>query len=109
MKEGFFKCKGRMYDPETTAKVRIEWTKFAILKGYKQAAKVDIKTMAQEDPILWWSAYGPKSTTTTLAIRLLSQVLSSLTLNFSMKFSLFIVQLLIPESYIGQLFFISGF
>ncbi len=88
MKEGFLKCIDRMYDPEIAAKVHIEWTKFATLRGYKQAAKADIKTMAQEDPILWWSAYGPKSTTTTLAIRLLSQVLSSSTFNFS----LFIVQ-----------------
>jgi hypothetical protein len=77
VKEGFFKCIDRMYDTETAAKVRTEWTKFATLRGYSQAAKADIKTMAQEDPILWWSAYGPKSTTTTLAIRLLSQVLSS--------------------------------
>ena len=84
MKEGFFKCIDRMYDFETAAKVRIEWTKFATLRGYKQAAKADIKTMAQKDPILWWSAYGPKSTTTTLAIRLLSQVLSSSTFNFSL-------------------------
>ena len=53
MKEGFFKCIDRMYDLETAAKVHIEWTKFATLKGYNQAAKVDIKTMAQEDPILW--------------------------------------------------------
>ena len=89
MKEGFFKCIDRMHDIETAGKVRTEWTKFATLGGYKARAKADIKTMAQADPILWWTCHGPKSTTTTLAIRLLSQVSCSSTLEpllFTFKF-----------------------
>ena len=82
-----------MYDIETAGKVRTESTEIATLRGYKARAKADIKTMAQEDPILWWTCHGPKSTTTTLAIRLLSQVSCSSTLepllsNFDFIFTL---------------------
>ena len=89
VKEGFFKCIDKMYDIETTGKVCTEWTKFATLRGYPARAKADIKIMAQEDPILWWNCHGPKSTTTTLAIHLLSKVSCSPTLEpllFTFKF-----------------------
>lgn len=77
MKAGFFRCVEKMFDSRDADTIRIEWGRFATLRGYSDAAKMDIETMAHEDPLLWWNCHSPKSLTTTLVIRLLSQVSSS--------------------------------
>ncbi|XP_059072621.1 uncharacterized protein LOC131873636 [Cryptomeria japonica] len=77
VKAGFFRCIEKMFDSRDAGTIRTEWGRFATLRGYSDAAKMDIDIMAQEDPLLWWKCHGPKSLTTTLAIRLLSQVSSS--------------------------------
>jgi hypothetical protein len=77
VKAGFFKCIERMYDPIDSSMIRTDWTKFTTPRGYSDAAKMDMSTMAQEDPILWWTCHGMGTLTTTLAIRFLSQVTSS--------------------------------
>lgn len=77
VKAGFFRCIEKMFDSRDVGTIRTEWGRFATLRGYSGAAKMDIYTMAQEDPLWWWNCHGPKYLTTTLAIRLLSQVSSS--------------------------------
>lgn len=51
-KERLFMYINRMYE-ETVDKLHVEWTKFATLRGYIAVAKANIRTMAQEDGILW--------------------------------------------------------
>ncbi|XP_059075352.1 uncharacterized protein LOC131875288 [Cryptomeria japonica] len=77
VKDGFISAIDKMYVPTEASQIRIEWTKFATLWGYLEAAKIDLEIMSQEDLKLWWTIHGPKSSITTLAITFLSQVSSS--------------------------------
>lgn len=79
VKEGFMKAIDKMYDPIEANLLCIEWKKSSTLWGYLEVAKIDLETMSQDDPKLWWTMHGPRSLITTLAICLLSQVSSSST------------------------------
>lgn len=81
MKEGFFNALSKMYNTEDGAKIRGQWLDFANLRGPtfgRPEARTDRATLAQKDPIGWWTWHGRDAPELkALAIRLLSQVASS--------------------------------
>lgn len=85
VKVGCFKCIDKMYDAINADTICFQWAKFATLRGYLDVAKMDVATMAQEDPILWWNCHDQNFMTTTLAICFLYQVSSSLAVEMNLS------------------------
>lgn len=81
VKEGFMKALTKMYTPEESTILRTQWLAFANLHGptfSRPEARTDRATLAQTDPIGWWTWHGKDAPELRLlAIRLLSQVASS--------------------------------
>ncbi|KAH9293455.1 hypothetical protein KI387_041340, partial [Taxus chinensis] len=81
VKEGLMKAFRKMYTDEESTLLRTQWLSFVNLRGptfSKPEARTDRATLAQVDPIGWWTWHGKDAPDLRiLATRLLSQVASS--------------------------------
>ena len=81
MNEGFFKAISKMFNAMDASNLREQWLDFSNLRGPtfgRPEAKTDRSTLAQRDPIGWWTWHGRDTPELRVfAIRLLSQVASS--------------------------------
>ena len=81
VKQGFIKAIQKMFTPKQATIIREHFLDFAMFNDntFSIAAKEDLLGMAQRNPSGWWRMYGDKAPEIrTLAMRLLSQVASSL-------------------------------
>jgi hypothetical protein len=81
VKQGFIEAIQKMFTPEQATIIREHFLDFAMFNDntFSIAAKEDLLGMAQRNPSGWWRMYGDKAPELrTLAMRLLSQVASSL-------------------------------